>query len=113
MLTAGIIEARGAERFALVAGALENGPLKKFYQSIARSERRHYTMFRDLAGLYLDQGMIADRWDELLDIEAAIVRGLPLRAALHCGSGIGESEHRQPSLLPATYRAGFTGATLQ
>ena len=83
LLTAGIIEARGAERFALVAGALENGPLKKFYQSIARSERRHYTLFRDLAGLYLDQGMIADRWDELLDIEAAIVRGLPLRAALH------------------------------
>ena len=34
LLTASIIEARGAERFSLVAEALEPGPLKKFYQSI-------------------------------------------------------------------------------
>jgi tRNA-(ms[2]io[6]A)-hydroxylase len=83
LLTAGIIEARGAERFALVAGALDEGPLKKFYQSIARSEQRHYTLFLDLAALYVEQDAIDARWDELLDIEAAIVRGLPIRAALH------------------------------
>jgi tRNA-(ms[2]io[6]A)-hydroxylase len=83
LLTAGIIEARGAERFSLVAEALEHGPLKKFYQSIARSEQRHYTLFLDLAGLYLKQQVIASRWDELLDIEAAIVCDLPIRAALH------------------------------
>jgi tRNA-(ms[2]io[6]A)-hydroxylase len=83
LLTAGIIEARGAERFSLVAEALEKGPLKNFYQSIARSEQRHYTLFRELAELYLDPETIAGRWDELLDIEAAIVRKLPLRAALH------------------------------
>jgi len=83
LLTASIIEARGAERFALVAQALEPGPLKKFYQSIARSEERHYELFLDLAGKYLDQAMIEQRWQELLDIEAGIVAGLPLRAALH------------------------------
>jgi tRNA-(ms[2]io[6]A)-hydroxylase len=83
LLTASIIEARGAERFALVAGALEPGPLKKFYQSIARSEERHYELFLELAGKYLDQAMIAQRWQELLDIEAGIVASLPLRAALH------------------------------
>ena len=83
LLTASIIEARGAERFALVAQALEPGPLKKFYQSIARSEERHYELFLDLAGKYLDQPMIEQRWQELLDIEAGIVAGLPLRAALH------------------------------
>jgi len=83
LLTASIIEARGAERFALVAQALEPGPLKKFYQSIARSEERHYELFLDLAGKYLDQPMIEQRWQELLDIEADIVAGLPLRAALH------------------------------
>jgi tRNA-(ms[2]io[6]A)-hydroxylase len=83
LLTASIIEARGAERFALVAGALEPGPLKKFYQSIARSEERHFELFLDLAGKYLDQRMIEKRWDELLDIEAALVASLPIRAALH------------------------------
>ncbi len=83
LLTASIIEARGAERFALVAAALETGPLKKFYQSIARSEERHYELFLELAGKYLDQEMIGERWEQLLDIEAAIVAGLPIRAALH------------------------------
>ncbi len=83
LLIASIIEARGAERFALVAGALEPGPLKKFYQSIARSEERHFELFLDLAEKYLDQGMIEKRWGELLDIEAALVASLPIRAALH------------------------------
>ena len=49
LLTASIIEARGAERFGLVAGALEPGGLKTFYQSIARSEERHYELFLELA----------------------------------------------------------------
>lgn len=83
LLTASIIEARGAERFALVAAALEPGPLKKFYQSIARSEERHFELFLELAKKYLEQDMIEQRWHELLDIEAAIVADLPLRAALH------------------------------
>ena len=83
LLTASIIEARGAERFGLVAAALEAGDLKKFYQSIARSEERHYRLFLDLAGLYIDRDKVAARWQELLAIEAKIVAALPLRAALH------------------------------
>jgi tRNA-(ms[2]io[6]A)-hydroxylase len=83
LLTASIIEARGAERFALVAAALPSGFLKRFYQSIARSEERHYELFLKLARTYIEQGMVEQRWNELLDIEAAIVRRLPIRAALH------------------------------
>ena len=83
LLTASIIEARGAERFALVAAALPAGALKKFYQSIARSEERHYELFLNLAGKYLDAQVVAARWEELLDIEAGIVAALPIQAALH------------------------------
>lgn len=83
LLTASIIEARGAERFALVADALEEGPLQRFYASIARSEERHFELFLHLAARYFDESMIAARWHTLLDIEADIVRSLPLRAALH------------------------------
>ena len=83
LLTASIIEARGAERFALVAAALPPGALKKFYLSIARSEERHYELFLNLAGKYLNTRVIAARWDELLDIEAGIVASLPIQAALH------------------------------
>ncbi len=83
LLTGGVIEARGAERFALVADALEPGRLKRFYQSIARSEERHYALFLDLAGLYFSAEEIEQRWNELLDIEANVAASLPLRAALH------------------------------
>lgn len=83
LLTASIIEARGAERFGLVAEALEPGGLKQFYQSIARSEERHFELFLNLANQYLDAQEVAARWDELLDVEAALVASLPIRAALH------------------------------
>jgi tRNA-(ms[2]io[6]A)-hydroxylase len=83
LLTASIIEARGAERFALVAQGLTEPSIKKFYQSIARSEQRHYTLFLDLAAQYLPEEVIDSRWDELLDIEAGIVKSLPIRARLH------------------------------
>lgn len=83
LLTASIIEARGAERFALVAESLEEGALKKFYLSIARSEERHYELFLELARIYLDHREIEQRWQELLEIEAAIVAALPFRPALH------------------------------
>ena len=83
LLTASIIEARGAERFGLVAAALPSGFLKRFYQSIARSEERHYELFLQLARLYIDSDTVDARWNELLDIEAAIVARLPIRAALH------------------------------
>ena len=83
LLTASIIEARGAERFGLVAEALEPGGLKKFYESISRSEERHYELFLELATLYIEPEIIQQRWQQLLEVEASIVAGLPLRPALH------------------------------
>jgi len=83
LLTASIIEARGAERFALVASALPSGELKRFYTSIARSEERHYELFLRLARLYFSDAVIDQRWIEIRAAEAGIVAELPIRAALH------------------------------
>ena len=83
LLVAAAIEARGAERFGLIAAALDKGPLKLFYNSITRSERRHYQLFIDLAKIYLPAQTVNQRWQELREIEAAIVARLPIRAALH------------------------------
>lgn len=83
LITSGIIEARGCERFALVEQALDEGPLKKFYHGIVRSEQRHYEELIGLAKLYFDSAEVDQRADELLDIEAKIVEQLPIRAALH------------------------------
>lgn len=83
LLIGGVIEARGAERFGLVAKALQPGMLKTFYTSITRSEHRHQDLMVDLALKYFDQATVASRLNELLDIEADIVARLPFRAALH------------------------------
>ena len=83
LLTAGVIEARGAERFGLVAEALPDGDLKNFYRSITRSECRHFELFLDLAREYFPADVIESRWQALLDTEGEIIRDLPLRAALH------------------------------
>ena len=67
----------------MVARALEPSPIKKFYQSIARSEERHYELFLDLATRYSAKPIVEQRWNELLNVEADIVAALPIRAALH------------------------------
>ena len=83
LLTASVIEARGAERFALIADAIERSPLKSFYKSLAKSEARHYRLFLELAEEYFDSSVIELRWKEILNIEAEVVSKLPIRAALH------------------------------
>lgn len=83
LLVAGLIEARGAERFGIIADGLSEGKLKQFYQTITRSEERHHIAFFDLAQTYFSAELVARRAAELAAIEAEICANLPLRAALH------------------------------
>jgi len=83
LLVLGIVEARGCERFGLVAEGLEPGPLKDFYADITRSEARHHGLFVRLAREYFPTERVEQRLDELLQGEAEIVDGLPLRPAVH------------------------------
>jgi len=83
LLIAGIVEARGAERFGLIAEALPEGDLQRFYETITRSERGHEELFLQLAEKYFDLAQVHQRLDELLDAEAVIVSELPIRPALH------------------------------
>lgn len=83
LVIAGIIEARGHERFGLVAAALPAGKDKRFYQAITASEAKHCDLFIRLAGLYFPAAEVHARLDELLGHEAELCAGLPWRAALH------------------------------
>ena len=83
LVIGGIIEARGCERFGLVAQALPEGELKKFYTAITESESRHENLFIELAQRYFPQVQVDARVDELLDAEASICASLPIIAALH------------------------------
>lgn len=83
LLIAGIVEARGAERFGLIAAALPEGEMKRFYDAITRSEKGHEELFLQFARRYFDSDEVCQRLDELLEAEAAIVSELPIRVALH------------------------------
>ncbi len=83
LLIAGIVEARGAERFGLLAEALPEGEMRRFYLSISRSERTHQALFLQLARQYFDSMQVRMRLDDLLETEAAIMSELPVRLALH------------------------------
>lgn len=83
LLLGGVIEARGAERFGLIADALESGYLKRFYQSISRSEERHLSLFTDLAGKYFPEAEVAARLQEWVALEADVISAQPHRPALH------------------------------
>jgi len=85
LLIAGIIEARGQQRFALIAQHLpeHEKQLKSFYQSIARSEERHANQFIELAHQYTETINVNQRCCELVNLEASIITKLPIRPALH------------------------------
>ncbi len=87
LLIAGVVEARGCERFALLATALEksgaSAELADFYANLAAAEARHGDLFVNLAARYFDADRVRERLAEWLDDEARIVSELPIAPALH------------------------------
>jgi len=83
LLMFSIVEKRGAERFGLVGEALKEPKIKDFYQRLAAAEYRHYELFISLAHKYYPQDAVMDRLNELLQVEADIVKSCPFKAAVH------------------------------
>lgn len=83
LLCAAVIEARGAERFELVAGALKEPDLKSFYTSLAKSESNHYELFTDLAFVYFPKPTVQQRFQDWLTIEDRIMDSLDIKPRLH------------------------------
>ena len=84
LLLAGVVEARGNERFQRIADALEEGPMKIFYEDIARSEARHAEMFVELAIELFPEADVSERLEFWLDreVEAILRRSTPRSLAL-------------------------------
>ncbi|MBX7115506.1 MAG: tRNA-(ms[2]io[6]A)-hydroxylase [Myxococcaceae bacterium] len=83
LLVAGIIEARSHERLALLAQGLTDPKLKSLYQELALSEDGHQRLFVRLAEQIEDKASVDARLEQLLEAEGALLRTLPLRAAVH------------------------------
>lgn len=83
LLVFALIEARSAERLALLAEALPDPEVAALYRSLATAERRHRDTFLDLVRPRLSGEQYRHRARELAQIEGEIVRDLPLRARIH------------------------------
>jgi tRNA-(ms[2]io[6]A)-hydroxylase len=83
LLMASVVECRGAERFQLVADALEDKELKSFYKRLWTSEAKHGNVFVKMALNYFSREAIYERLMEFNKIEAKILYSLPIKPALH------------------------------
>ena len=83
LLIASVLETRGAERFKMIADALEEDPLKKFYKMLWTSEAKHGHIFVKMALHYFPKDQVYDRLAWWIDREAEAIEGLTIRPALH------------------------------
>ena len=83
LLCAAMIEARGEERFHLLAKHLVEPELQVFYEKLARSEANHHQVFVRLALHYFDEDEVAARLLDWQEMEAKIMAEVPIRARMH------------------------------
>lgn len=83
MLISSLVECRGAERFGLIAEALEDAELKAFYHRLWRAETKHGHQFVDMVLNYFEADTVYARLAELVGREAKIIESLPWRPSLH------------------------------
>lgn len=83
LLIASIVECRGAERFRMVCEALKEGELHLFYKNLWISEAKHGNIFVRMALNYFEEEHVYNRLQQLNEIEGQIIKGLPLKSALH------------------------------
>ena len=83
LIISAIIEARGCERFALLAKNLEDHELKTFYLELSRRERGHYQVFLNIARKYFTKEEVELALERMVEIESKAVKESPLTYRLH------------------------------
>ena len=83
LIIGAIIEARSCERFAALAPKLDK-ELKKFYESLLKSESRHFRDYLSLAQKYSDEA-IDDRVRFFLEVERELIESPDSEFRFHSG----------------------------
>ncbi|NNE25331.1 MAG: tRNA-(ms[2]io[6]A)-hydroxylase [Saprospiraceae bacterium] len=83
LLIASVVETRGAERFRMVAEAIEDPELQRFYKTLWTSEAKHGHIFVKMALEYFDKDQVYERLAWWVEQEAEAIEGLEIKAALH------------------------------
>lgn len=79
LLLNALIEARSCERFKIVWKNIPDQALSLFYYELMVSEAGHYKTFLNLAKRFLPEEDVMERWRELLEQEAEILKTMEVR----------------------------------
>ncbi len=79
LLTMALIEARSCERFKRLSEGLDDEYMRNFYRKFMESEAGHYTLFINLAELYLPKQKVRKRWNEWLQFEKGVMESAEVR----------------------------------
>lgn len=79
LLMNALIEARSCERFKILWKNISDEELSKFYYELMVSEAGHYKTFLGLAKTYMPEAYVNQRWNQILEQEAAIMARLEVR----------------------------------
>lgn len=83
LLIAALIEARSCERFRLLSEKLQEEELRDFYRNLMVSEANHYTLFLNFAREYGDRKEVDQKWQDLLEFEAEVMKDLSKTHSIH------------------------------
>lgn len=79
LLIFALIEARSCERFKRLSEGLNDDYLCNFYRRFMESEAGHYHLFIELAETYIEKTKVRKRWQEWLEYEAEVMKGMEVR----------------------------------
>nr|MBP6432726.1 tRNA 2-methylthio-N6-isopentenyl adenosine(37) hydroxylase MiaE [Ferruginibacter sp.] len=65
--------------FKRLSEGLDDAYMRKFYRKFMESEAGHYTLFINLAELYMPKKMVRDRWTKWLAYEKELMNSSEVR----------------------------------
>jgi tRNA-(ms[2]io[6]A)-hydroxylase len=83
LLCCALIEARSCERFGLLARAVDEPGLARFYAGLLEAEARHHRVYLELASELMPRERVRSRLAELAGHEARVLSEAPELARLH------------------------------
>ncbi len=83
MVIASVIEARNAERYAMIAPAMDDADVKKHYASLAKKSDKLSEVYLTLVGKYFEEAVVKERLSFFEAEESKILASLEVRAVLH------------------------------
>jgi tRNA-(ms[2]io[6]A)-hydroxylase len=67
----------------LLSEQLQDKSLSEFYRQLMVSEAGHYTMFLKFARKYGARNIVDEKWEQLLEYEAEIMKNLGTKETIH------------------------------